>query len=107
MAQLISVKDKALSQLVSERISQFPSSGEINRKVPDAAAAIARVRGEYEGHASLIDETDGISMEYGSWRFNLRSSNTEPVLRLNVESRGDHGLMLQQTERILQLVDAA
>ncbi|KPC51835.1 phosphomannomutase/phosphoglucomutase [Amantichitinum ursilacus] len=106
VAQLVSVKDKALSQLVKERISQFPSSGEINRKVPDAAAAIARVRGEYEGHASLIDETDGISMEYGSWRFNLRSSNTEPVLRLNVESRGDHGLMLQHTERILQLVDA-
>ena len=106
VAQLLSVKNKNLSQLVEERIAQFPSSGEINRKVPDAAAAIARVRGEYEGLASVIDETDGISMEYGSWRFNLRSSNTEPVLRLNVESRGDAGLMQQHTDRILQLVDA-
>lgn len=70
-----------------------PGVGEINRKLGNAAEAIARIRAQYEPAAARIDTTDGISIEYPEWRFNLRTSNTEPVVRLNVESRADVALM--------------
>ena len=73
---------------MAERRAKFPSSGEINFRLTDPAGAIARVRAAFEGDAKNIDETDGISLDMGDWRFNLRSSNTEPVVRLNMESRG-------------------
>ncbi|WP_374704458.1 hypothetical protein [Iodobacter fluviatilis] len=92
--------------MVEQRIAAYPSSGEINRKLTDAKAAIARVCAVYQAAALLVDETDGISMEFANWRFNLRSSNTEPVVRLNVESRADMALMQQHTEAILRLLDA-
>ncbi|PHV11144.1 phosphomannomutase CpsG [Chitinimonas sp. BJB300] len=104
VAQLLSVKQQPLSSMVSERIARFPSSGEINRRLEDAEAAIARVEAHYAPLAIQIDRTDGISLEFTNWRFNLRSSNTEPVVRLNVESRGDISLMQQKTEAILALL---
>jgi phosphomannomutase len=88
IAELISRSGKSLAQLVAGRKAAFPSSGEINFHLPDPKSAIARVRAVYEPQATTVDETDGISLELGDWRFNLRSSNTEPVVRLNVESRG-------------------
>ncbi|WP_373974916.1 phosphomannomutase CpsG [Chitinibacter sp. SCUT-21] len=103
--ELMSRSGQKLSAMVSERISAFPSSGEINRVVPDAKAAIAKVRAAYEGQAVAVDETDGVSMDFGAWRFNLRSSNTEPVIRLNVESRADVALMQENTSAILALLD--
>jgi len=75
--------------------------------VLDAQAAIARVRARYEPAARSIDTTDGLSMEFDKWRFNLRSSNTEPLVRLNVESRADEPLMRAKTEEILQLLGGA
>ncbi len=87
MAELVSRKG-ALADLVAARRTAFPSSGEINFHLDDSAAAIARVRARFEPEAKAIDETDGISLDMGGWRFNLRSSNTEPVVRLNMESRG-------------------
>ncbi|MBM5574884.1 phosphomannomutase CpsG [Deefgea sp. CFH1-16] len=90
---LMSRSGQKLSVMVRERIAAFPSSGEINRAVPDAQAAIAKVRAAYEAQAITIDETDGLSLDFGAWRFNLRSSNTEPVIRLNVESKADIALM--------------
>ncbi|MEZ5751210.1 MAG: phosphomannomutase [Paracoccaceae bacterium] len=87
LVELISRKG-ALHDLVAARKSAFPSSGEINFHPADPKAAIARVRAAYEAQARGIDETDGISLDMGDWRFNLRSSNTEPVVRLNMESRG-------------------
>lgn len=102
--ELMSRSGQKLSAMVSERIAAFPSSGEINRVVSDAKAAIAKVRVAYESQAQLVDETDGVSMDFGAWRFNLRSSNTEPVIRLNVESRADVALMQQHTEAILALL---
>ncbi len=66
--------------------------------------AIARIRAQYEPAAAHIDTTDGISIEYPEWRFNLRTSNTEPVVRLNVESRADTALMNAKTEEILALL---
>jgi phosphomannomutase len=87
IAELVSRKG-ALRDLVAARRVAFPSSGEINFTLDDVPAAIARVRTAYEPTAHSIDETDGISMDMGDWRFNLRASNTEPVLRLNVEAKG-------------------
>lgn len=81
-----------------------PGVGEINRKLGNAAEAIARIRAQYEPAAAHIDTTDGISIEYPEWRFNLRTSNTEPVVRLNVESRADSSLMEKKTIEILNLL---
>ncbi|MGQ0587786.1 MAG: phosphomannomutase [Gammaproteobacteria bacterium] len=94
-----------LSQLVADRMKKFPASGEINRKVRDIPAILKKVEAKY-GAGAKIDRTDGISLDYDTWRFNLRGSNTEPILRLNVESRGDEALMRKQTEELLALIDA-
>lgn len=92
---------KSLAELVDERIEMFPCSGEINRKVPDGRVAIAAVQGQFIAEAKSLDYTDGLSMEFSDWRLNLRSSNTEPLIRLNVESRGSQALMQDKTEEIL------
>ena len=104
VAELLCVQGKTLSSMVAERIAKFPSSGEINNKLSDPEAAIARVLGAYKADAVNIDNTDGIGIEYSDWRFNLRSSNTEPVVRLNVESRADIALMESKTKQILKLL---
>ena len=104
--ELLSLKGTTLKQEVEDRIQAYPSSGEINLTLLNAAEAIENVRGTYEQIASVLDTTDGISMEFDSWRFNLRSSNTEPVVRLNVESKGDVRLMQQKTEELLSLLQA-
>jgi phosphomannomutase len=104
IAQIMSQRKATLSTLVGERMRAFPASGEINRKVKDAAAVIARIEAEYTPRALAVDRTDGLSVEFAQWRFNLRSSNTEPLLRLNVESRGDEALMRSKTEELLALL---
>jgi phosphomannomutase len=104
IAELVCLRKQPLSSLVKERIAAYPSSGEINNKIADPKAAIARVLACYQEQAQVIDKTDGISMEFGNWRFNLRSSNTEPVVRLNVESKGDVTLMQEKTEQVLALL---
>ncbi len=96
---------KSLAELVEERMRLFPASGEINRKLDDPGAAIERIGNAYREGALSIDDTDGMSMEFDKWRFNLRCSNTEPVLRLNVESRGDQALMEEKTSELLTLID--
>src|SRR5512140_1916774 len=102
--QLMSRNGKTLSQLVGERMRLFPASGEINRRVPDAKATIAAVLERYQPMASDVDYTDGVSVEFAQWRFNLRSSNTEPLIRLNVESRGNEALMREMTAQLLDLI---
>lgn len=104
--ELMSRTGKPLSALVAERMKVFPASGEINRRVADAREVIERIRHQYHAEAASIDHTDGLSMEFAAWRFNLRSSNTEPVLRLNVESRGDAELMERKTSELLGIIDA-
>lgn len=104
VAGLVSSGGRPLSALVADRIRRFPVSGEINRQLADPAAALARVRARYAPGAELIDETDGLGIAFHDWRFNLRASNTEPVIRLNVESRGDVGLMQAKTAEILALL---
>jgi phosphomannomutase/phosphomannomutase/phosphoglucomutase len=105
VAALVSEGGKPLSKLVEERMKKFPASGEINRRVKDIPSVLARVEAQYAPGAT-IDRTDGVSLEYEQWRFNLRGSNTEPVLRLNVESRGDPALMKKKTEELLAFIDA-
>jgi phosphomannomutase len=102
--ELMSKSGKPLSSLVATRMERFPASGEINRRVEDAAANLRRVKDHYAERAMRIDETDGVGVEFESWRFNLRMSNTEPLIRLNVESRGDEDLMRRKTEEVLALV---
>jgi len=104
IAELICRSGQSLADLVAGRKAAFPSSGEINYHLTDPAKAIARVRAVYEPQATAKDETDGLSLELGDWRFNLRSSNTEPVVRLNVESRGQADLMPTRVAAIQALL---
>jgi len=104
VAELMSRKGRKLSQLVEERIAKFPSPGEINSTVEDAQAVIDKVLSVYGNDTLPVDFTDGISVDMGQWRFNLRLSNTEPVIRLNVETRGDVFLMHEKTEELLALI---
>ena len=99
--QEMCLSGKSLSQLVGERMKAYPVSGEINLKLAEGKAALPRVQKLYEKEAKSIDFTDGLSMEFEQWRFNLRTSNTEPLVRLNVESRGDEALMKAKTEILL------
>jgi phosphomannomutase len=102
---LMSRSGKTLSALVADCVARFPASGEINRRVLDSTVVIAAIRSRYEKDAVGVDLTDGLSLDMGLWRFNLRESNTEPVLRLNVESRGDLSLMEEKTAELLELID--
>lgn len=102
--ELMSKSGKKLSQLVDERILRFPASGEINRIITQPDAVLKQVQQHYQQDALHIDFTDGLSMEFGDWRFNLRCSNTEPLVRLNVESRGDEALMRGKTAELLALL---
>jgi phosphomannomutase len=104
VTELMSQRKKPLSALVSERMARFPASGEINRKVKDARAALEQAEALYAKGALAVDHTDGLSVEFADWRFNLRASNTEPLLRLNVESRGDEALMKKRTAELLELM---
>ena len=97
---------KTLSGLVGERQRLFPCSGEINRSISDARAATARVQQHYATQALNVDFTDGLSMEFAQWRLNLRSSNTEPLVRLNLEARGSEALMQEKTAEVLRLMEA-
>jgi len=100
------LKDQTLSQLVQDRVAAWPASGEINSKLADPKMSIDHVYQHFAPLAQEIDHTDGISMSFENWRFNLRSSNTEPVVRLNVESRGDELLMKQKTSEIMKLLSS-
>lgn len=104
VAEMLCVKNQSLGELVGQRMQAFPASGEINRKLGNAQVVIQRIRDIYEPDAVSIDGTDGVSIEYSDWRFNLRTSNTEPVVRLNVESKADTNLMQIKTEDILNLL---
>ena len=104
VVELISKSGKSLTQLVEERMAKFPCSGEINSILEDAPATLVKVEAHYASSGAEIDHTDGLSMNFGDWRFNLRASNTEPVVRLNVESRGDQALMEAKTAELLKLM---
>jgi phosphomannomutase/phosphomannomutase/phosphoglucomutase len=104
VTELLSRSGKRLSKLVDERIAAYPCSGEINYRVNDVKQTIERILSHYLPQDPVVDRTDGVSVEFPTWRFNLRGSNTEPLLRLNVEARGDAALMAARTEEIAGLI---
>lgn len=105
VAGLLSERGEPLSTLVAERQAKFPVSGEINRRIGNPANALREVENRYRADAVDIDHIDGVSVAFDDWRFNLRSSNTEPLVRLNVESRADAALMREKTDELLQLLE--
>lgn len=106
VVELMSRRGLPLSELVGERIAKFPCSGEINRTVEDTVGLLKQIEQKYQADALVVDKTDGLSMEFANWRFNVRSSSTEPVFRVNVESRGDIALMKQKTNELLSMMGA-
>ncbi|MGJ8670165.1 MAG: phosphomannomutase [Oceanococcus sp.] len=103
-AALMCQKQAQLSSLVKQRIAAYPSSGEINRTVADVKLTIEKISQRYAANATRIDRLDGLTIEYPNWRFNLRASNTEPVIRLNVESRGNPSLVEEKTTELLETI---
>ena len=105
VAELVSTTGKALSELVGKRIATYPASGEINRQVEDAEATLEALHDRYAKEAIDVDDIDGYSFEFADWRFNIRRSNTEPVVRLNVETRGDRELLEEKTAEVLAVLE--
>jgi phosphomannomutase len=105
VTELMQKKQLPLSALVGDRMAKFPCSGEINRVVKDTQAVLAKVEAAYAAEALSIEHVDGLSMAFADWRFNMRSSSTEPVARLNVESRENPALMREKTAQLLGLMD--
>ena len=104
VAELVSKKNQSLGDLVKNRVSSFPSSGEINFKVKDADSSITSVLENYRTQAKTLDKMDGFSLTIDDWRFNLRKSNTEPLVRLNVESKGASINLDEQVKKISKLL---
>jgi phosphomannomutase len=104
VCERIATSKKSLHELVAEKQRLFPASGEINLHLKNAKSAVQGLRLRYDADAESIDTTDGVSMDFGTWRMNVRSSNTEPVLRVNVETRADVLLLHQKTEEVLSLL---
>ena len=102
VAELMCRSGKKLSELVGARVDMFPCSGEINRKVEDSAAILVALEEKYADGEQ--DKMDGLSVAYADWRFNVRTSNTEPVMRLNVETKGDKELLAAKTAEILEVI---
>lgn len=103
VAELICRKGKSLSSMLKERMERYPVSGEINRKVEDADSVLQRLESEY-GSQGSVSKLDGLSVEFDKWRFNLRKSNTEPLIRLNVETRGDKVLLEEKVKELLDKI---
>ncbi|WP_180061037.1 phosphomannomutase CpsG [Acinetobacter sp. YH12124] len=105
---VLSETGQSLSSLVEEMIAKFPCSGEINFKVADTQATIQKIFEHYASQNPAIDQTDGVSLDFGAWRFNVRASNTEPLLRLNIESRRDQNPrpMQDYVDELTQLIQA-
>ena len=106
LVQMISLQNKTLAELVDERLTTFPVSGEINVEVDNPLNIIESVKNHFIHLPHELDEIDGLSMDFGEWRFNLRPSNTEPLLRMNIETRGNERLMEQKRDALLNLIGA-
>jgi len=102
--ETLSGESRPFSELLQSRIDRYPVSGEINSQVSDPHGVIKKIEAHYKGKELSVDYIDGLSMEFTNWRFNLRPSNTEPVIRLNVESRHDAALLQEKTDELLTLI---
>jgi phosphomannomutase len=104
MLSVLAAEGRPLSDLVADMRRRFPASGEINFRVADTAAAIAAVESALAPAAAVRGDLDGLTLEFADWRVNVRGSNTEPLLRLNVETRGDRGLLDRKVAEVSSLV---
>ena len=104
IAELVSRSERSLGDWVKDRFAAFPSSGEMNFEVDEAGKAIESVLGAYRADALSINETDGVSLAFDDWRFNLRRSNTEPLIRLNVEGKGEANALETHVSSIAELL---
>jgi len=104
VAELLCVKKQTISSMVKERIAKYPSSGEINFKVKDAQAVINRIESYNWQESFEINRIDGIDMVFEQWRLNIRCSNTEPVIRLNIESKGNVKMLKEKEELLIDLI---
>jgi phosphomannomutase len=107
VVEAVSEAGKPFSEMLAERIARYPVSGEINLTIADPAAALEAIHSRYTPGAKTVDETDGLSVEYDTWRFNVRMSNTEPVVRLNVETRADQELLKAKTDELIAALESA
>ncbi len=105
LIQILSSEKRPFSELIQSRIDKFPASGEINRTVKNGQTVLLGVEEHYKGKELVTDHIDGLSMEFEQWRYNLRPSNTEPVIRLNVETRGDKDLLKEKTDELIRIID--
>ncbi|MBB24779.1 MAG: phosphomannomutase [Geminicoccus sp.] len=105
IAQLVGEGDRSLYEHVAAAQAAFPCSGEINFRLDNTAAALTRVEAAFAGTGQRED-IDGVSYSFADWRFNVRLSNTEPLLRLNVETRGDTALLAEKTDQLRTLIEA-
>ena len=103
--EYLSMFNLSLSDLILEQKKRFTSSGELNFMVPDAAACMDKVQSHFASAFLSIDKRDGLSMSFDTWRFNLRKSNTESLIRLNVETRGDDALLQEKTHELKNLIE--
>lgn len=104
VAERVCATGTPLADMLEQRMQAYPCSGEINFRVDDVAATVSRVLAFYEGLQPAMRHVDGVSLEFDRWRFNLRSSNTEPLLRLNVETRADPALLAERTDELRRLI---
>ena len=104
ITELLSIKGKKLSELLGDRIKAYPCSGEINTTVKDGAATLIRIKEYFSKLNPSIDYTDGVSLDFGSWRTNLRISNTEPLLRLNIETKANPELLRKKVLEISSIL---
>ena len=107
LVELMSREDKKLSELVGAHMASYPVSGEINRQVDAAAELLVSIEKKYRQEALSVQHIDGLSVECAEWRFNLRLSNTESVLRLNVETKANPELLQEKTHELLALIGGA
>ncbi|MEN6414790.1 MAG: hypothetical protein ABFC84_18790 [Veillonellales bacterium] len=102
--EIMSQGGKPLSVLMQERMACYPISGEINSTVANPQAIVEQMEEKFAKGAVSVEHIDGLSVEFDTWRFNVRLSNTEPVLRLNVETKCDPKLLQQKTEELLAFI---
>ena len=104
VAEIMSEKGKHLGELVEEMEEEFPCSGEINLTVKNSDFILEQVKEKYGKGASRVDLIDGVGIEYDNWRFNLRPSNTEPLIRFNMETKGDRKLLGEKKKEVMDFI---
>lgn len=105
MAQILSSTNKTLSRLIADYMNDFPCSGEINLSLSDPNRAMQSIELHYQADCIETTKLDGLSMAFSQWRFNIRCSNTEPLLRVNIETRNNATLLKEKTAEIVNLLN--